>query len=177
MASLEKPDYWDLTSHQQRLVNKAVAEGVPQYIATCIMVSTSRYRHIGFVTGLALFEQESQYQHVFGHDPTIFIGAGVVTRVKYLAYRTRRKLSRNRLMQGVGVGQLTWWETQDYADRRGGCWKRYVNVDVSIETLARLIASFGYVKGIERYNGSGPRAIEYSVSVRRRADRWRRILT
>jgi hypothetical protein len=79
-------------------------------------------------------------------------------------------------MQGVGPGQLTWWETQDYADKRGGCHKREVNILVSIQTVAARIRDFGYVDGLRRYNGSGPAAVEYSREVRRKADRWARVL-
>ena len=38
----------------------------------------------------ALFQQESNFRNVFGHDPTIFAGAGKVTKAKYLAYRRQR---------------------------------------------------------------------------------------
>src|SRR3954468_2128002 len=71
--------------------------------------------------GFALIEQESNFTNVFGHDPTIMAGAGPVNQAKYMQYKVRRQASRNRLMQGVGPGQLTWWETQDLADKLGGC--------------------------------------------------------
>jgi hypothetical protein len=136
------------------------------------IVLESRRHNLPISLGFALFEQESGFTNVFGHDPTIFAGAGTVTRPKYVAYRTRRLASRNRAMQGVGPGQLTWWETQDLADRMGGCWNPAINIRVALMTLAARIAENGYAKGIERYNGSGPAARAYSVSVRARADRW-----
>lgn len=176
MAALKQPRYDDLTKRQRELVDRAVHHGVPRYAAVCIMDSTARYQHISFAVGLALIEGETGFRHVFGHDPTIFIGAGAVTRAKYRSYRSHRRASGNRLMQGVGLGQLTWWQTQDFADERGGCHKRYVNVDVSVQTLAARIRDFGYAKGWERYNGTGRAAELYSIAGRRRAAAWRRRL-
>lgn len=125
----------------------------------------------------ALLEQESGGgRNVFGHDPTIFVGAGAVTHAKYLAYRTARRASGNRRMQGAGPCQLTWWETQDEADRDGGCWRTEVNMRVGFRKLAALINAYGPPEGIRRYNGSGPAAIAYSLSVRRRHERWRGLL-
>lgn len=175
-AAPKQPSYKRLTRWQRRQVDKAVRHGVPRYHAVCIMAAVSRYRGLGFATGLALFEQETHFANVFGHDPTIFVGAGVVTHAKYAAYKRQRGPTGRGGMQGVGPGQLTWYATQDYADARGGCWKVYVNVDVAVETLAKNIAAFGYAKGIERYNGSGEAAEAYSRRVRLLAARWRRIL-
>lgn len=48
----------------------------------------------------ALLQKESGGgANVFGHDPTIFSGAGAVTREKYAAYLRERKASGNRRMQ------------------------------------------------------------------------------
>ena len=137
-----------------------------------IIVRHARAKGVPISLAFALFEHESGFRKVFGHDPTIYVGAGTVTRAKYLAYRARRRASGNRLMQGVGEGQLTWWETQDLADARGGCWKADANVGVSLLTLAARIREHGYAKGIERYNGSGPAAVAYSQRLRARAKVW-----
>lgn len=126
--------------------------------------------------GFALIQHESGFRNIFGHDPTRSVPARLmgraVTKARYLAYRVKRKLGLG--MQGVGPGQLTWWQTQDYADSKGGCWRFEVNVDVAIETLAARIREFGYVKGIERYNGSGAAAVLYSKVVRGINDQWHR---
>lgn len=178
MAKLHQPSYDKLSKTQKRLVDKAVWRGVPKYKAVCIMVSTSRYRHISFAVGLALFSKESNYSNVFGHDPVRSVPKSwmghVVTKPRYLVYKLNRK--RGLGMQGVGDGQLTWFETQDYADKQGGCHKSYVNIDVACQTLAARIRDFGYVRGIERYNGSGAAAVAYSRDVRKRAASWRRRL-
>src|ERR687895_578180 len=104
----------------------------------------------------ALLEKESSGGHnVFGHDPTIFVGAGKVTRERYKEYRSRRVASGNRLMQGVGPCQLTWWEFQDAADREGGCWRPEVNMRVGFRHLVALISQHGEGPRGRRYNGSG----------------------
>jgi len=131
---------------------------------------------IGPALALAMIEQESGGRNVFGHDPTIFSGAGYVTKNKYLAYRAARRRSGNRLMQGVGPMQLTWWETQDRADALGGCWRSRINIRTGFITLAALIHAHGEREGIARYNGSGPRAQEYARSVLAKRARWRKRL-
>ena len=65
----------------------------------------------------AVLEQESGFRNVYGHDPVKrgqLVG-GNVTRLNYARYKALRKLGFG--MQGVGPGQLTWWEYQDEADR------------------------------------------------------------
>ena len=65
----------------------------------------------------AVIEQETGMRNVYGHDPVRWpqVRGGDVTRLNYLRYKTLRK--RGFGMQGVGPGQLTWWEYQDEADR------------------------------------------------------------
>lgn len=137
-----------------------------------LIVRHARKFGVPISLGFALIDHESDFRKVFGHDPTIFSGAGEVTKPKYLDYRAQRRASGNRKMQGVGEGQLTWWETQDRADQHGGCWTADANVKVALMTLGALIKQFGYAKGIERYNGSGPAAVRYSREVRAEARVW-----
>jgi hypothetical protein len=85
-----------------------------------IIIKWARHYHVSISLAFALFEHESGFRKVFGHDPTIYAGAGLVTKLKFLAYRLARRRSGNRLMQGAGEGQLTWWQTQDLADTLGG---------------------------------------------------------
>ena len=57
----------------------------------------------GSTTPARMLQKESGGgSNVFGHDPTIFVGAGTVTRAKYLEYKRQRVASGNTLMQGVG---------------------------------------------------------------------------
>lgn len=127
-----------------------------------------------YAIAYALMEQETgNGANIFGHDPTIFVGAGVVTKDKYLAYKRARGHTR---MQGVGPIQLTWWATQDAADKLGGCWRPRFNLRVGFSTLAALIRANGRVLGCERYNGSGPAAVAYSKSLRSKIAKWNALL-
>lgn len=162
--------------HDDHYAAVAVRHGCRQGLAR-VIIEQARKAGLPLSLGFALIEHESAFRKVFGHDPTIFVGAGTVTREKYMAYRSARRSSGNRLMQGVGEGQLTWWETQDLADRYGGCWRAEANVRAAFETLAARIRSMGYVLGVERYNGTGPDAVRYSREVRAQAREWHRRLT
>jgi hypothetical protein len=154
-----------------RLAAKARANGARYSLR---ILDEARRAGIPASLGFALVQTESGFKNIFGHDPTIFVGAGAVTKDKYLRYKALRGHTR---MQGVGLTQLTWWATQDEADKRGGCWVPRVQLRVAFEHLAALIKQFGPVEGIARYNGSGPAARRYSQLVRERADEWHRILT
>jgi hypothetical protein len=141
-------------------------------------VAEARRAGITVPLAAAMLEQESgNGANVFGHDPTIFAGAGTVTKKKYLAYKAKRKASGNRLMQGVGPLQLTWWATQDRADALGGAWKPEINMRVGFATLASLIKAYGYHNGLARYNGSGPAAQRYADSVTAKHKKWHDRLT
>jgi len=119
----------------------------------------------------ALMEQETgNGANIFGHDPTIFVGAGAVTKDKYLAYKRQRGHTH---MQGVGPVQLTWWATQDAADRLGGCWRPRFNLRIGFQTLAALIRANGTHEGMKRYNGSGPAAEAYAKSLAAKAAKWK----
>lgn len=121
----------------------------------------------------ALLDKESgKGQNIFGHDPTIYAGAGKVTKSKYLAYKAARKRSGNRLMQGVGPCQLTWYATQDAADRIGGCWVPRYNKRVGFKTLADLIKQYGVEKGAAHYNGTGPAATAYGRDFKAKQKHW-----
>ena len=119
----------------------------------------------------AVLEQETGGgRNVFGHDPTIFVGAGEVTRAKYLAYRRER--DRTGKMQGVGPMQLTWKGYQDLADRYGGCWRPRINVRVGAQILGGGIRGRGLLRALRSYNGS----LRYALRVRLRVRKWRRLL-
>ena len=126
---------------------------------------------IPFAVMCAVLEKESAGgDNVFGHDPTIFVGAGRVTKKKYLAYLAQRK--RTGKMQGVGPMQLTWWEFQDEADRRGGCWKPYVNMLVGAEILITYWNQYGDWKKVgTRWNGSEVYGADLAVKIQK----WRNL--
>jgi hypothetical protein len=140
------------------------------------IVLEARRSGIPVSLGFALVEQESNFQNVFGHDPTIFAGAGKVTAYKYREYKCQRDAQRPRRMQGVGPCQLTWYATQDRADKRGGCHVPRHNIAQAFDALALNIRACGLEQGIAAYNGSGPAAQRYSTAVRMKMGRWHRRL-
>lgn len=126
----------------------------------------------------AMLEKESAGGHnVFGHDPhTIFAGAGEVTEAKYRDYKRKRVASGNKLMQGVGPCQLTWWSLQDDADKAGGCWRPEINMRIGFGHLAALVKQLGESAGARRYNGSGAAAVAYGNDLLAKARKWEAIL-
>ena len=153
-----------------RLIERLRAEGVlrPQAV-----VEEAKRAGLRLPLACALLEKESGGgRNVFGHDPTIFVGAGEVTRAKYREYKKRRVASGNRQMQGVGPCQLTWWEFQDAADREGGCWRPEVNMRVGFRHLVALTGQHGEADGARRYNGSGAAAEAYSRDLLAKAKVW-----
>lgn len=141
------------------------------------IVLEARRAGIPISLGFALVEQESGFHNIFGHDPTIYVGAGAVTKAKYLGYRAKRRSSGNRMMQGVGPCQLTWWEYQDAADRLGGCWIARYNIQLAFTHLGQLIDRHGLRAGVKAYNGSGPAADRYAARVLRLQRMWHQRLT
>ncbi len=131
-------------------------------------------QHFSYPVLCAFLEQESAGgENIFGHDPTIFVGAGRVTKKKYLAYRAQRKQGKG--MQGVGPMQLTWWEFQDRADALGGCWVPYNNITVGVQLLKdyRDGGKNSWVYVGERYNG----ARAYGVEVAEKIEKWQKLLS
>ncbi|HYJ68104.1 MAG TPA: hypothetical protein VEX15_10640 [Nocardioidaceae bacterium] len=126
----------------------------------------------------AFLEQESSGgQNVFGHDDTIFVGAGKVTRRKYRRYKEQRDAllpDGERRMQGVGPMQLTWYTLQDDADERGGCHKPTKNMAVGFELVRVYLdnADDNIVDAGEEYNG----ARSYGHEVKEKVERWRQRL-
>lgn len=129
--------------------------------------------------GFALIDHESTFTNVWGGDEppnggTSDLHHDRVTKRAYLAYKDRRGPKGAGGMQGVGPAQLTWWSYQDLADRYGGCWVPKHNIRVAFEHLAHLIQlNDGNVTvALRRYNGTGPKAIEYARVVKRLQTIW-----
>lgn len=129
----------------------------------------------------AMVEKETGFANVFGHDKTIFIGAGEVTEEKYRSYKRARDGQRPRRMQGVGPTQLTWWEFQDRADRLGGCWRTNHNIRVGAEIIGSYYNKYkrqgfstktAIILAGRDYNG----AREYGEDLYLRYRKWHSIL-
>ena len=126
----------------------------------------SKRAGLPYELGLAFLSQESGGGHnVFGHDPTICVGWGEVTKAKYLSYKSKRGTFGRGGMQGVGPMQLTWYSYQDAADKLGGCWIVNYNMRIGFSTAAYNIKRYGLHAGIAAYNGSGAAAQAYANSV------------
>lgn len=146
------------------------------------IVLEARRAGIPVSLGFALIEQESAFRNVFGHDPSIFRGAGDVTRRKYLAYKRQRGRRGQGGMQGVGPAQLTYYAFQDSADKIGGCWQPKHNIRVAFTDLAAMIRTWGRRTGLGVYNAGlagwrAGRGAEYADEVLSKYDRWHKRLT
>jgi hypothetical protein len=141
-----------------------------------VALRAARRAHIPYYVGCAFLQQETGGgRNVFGHDASIFSGAGTVTKAKYLRYKKERKATGE--MQGVGPMQLTWYTFQDQADRLGGAWKPYVNMLVGFRLVANLRRGTGSWHDAARaYNGTGPMADAYAAQMSHRFDVGRRIM-
>lgn len=128
----------------------------------------------------AVLEQETGFRNVYGHDPVKWpqIKGGNVTRLNYLRYKTLRSRCG---MQGVGPGQLTWWEYQDEADRSGGCWRPAVNIATTAWLLSQKRRQAGsWPRAFELYNAGKvgtPAGSAYSNRVQERQRDWHRRLS
>ncbi len=143
-------------------------------------------RQVGLPLPLAcavLEKESSGGQNVFGHDgvanPIKSPQGGVleVTKDLYLQYKEYRRKGMG--MQGVGPTQLTWWELQDHADTRGGCWDWMTNAVVGFEHLRDLVKRNGLRLGGAVFNG-GPHpnqtALGYGDDLVARTGKWRALL-
>lgn len=128
---------------------------------------------VPFYVLCAFLEQETAGgANVFGHDPTIFVGAGRVTKKKYLDYLAQRK--KTGKMQGVGPMQLTWWEFQDRADALGGAWKPYNNILVGAQILKEYKDNgLTWQQVATKYNGSS----DYGTAVAYKILKWKTLLS
>jgi hypothetical protein len=154
-----------------QLARKAKRWGMQNSLRTVV---EARKAGIPVALAFAMVEKESgNGANVFGHDPTIYAGAGKVTKAKYLDYK---RLRGHYNMQGVGPLQLTWWSTQDAADKLGGCWNPRYNLQQGFQTLHNNIQSYGKHAGIRAYNGAGPRAEAYANSVEALERKWHKRL-
>lgn len=145
------------------LIQKLRRSGIVHPIWT---VQLAKDHGIPLPLACAILMQESTGGiNEFGHDPTIFVGAGEVTKAKYLAYAKLR--DRTGECQGVGPMQLTSAGLQRQADALGGCWQPHWNIAVGLHFLGEQLDKHpgNMSAGIASYNGSGPAAARYAQHV------------
>jgi cell wall-associated NlpC family hydrolase len=157
--------------NDQQLMKTMKANGI---VNPDVTLRETRRAGLELPIACALLEQEtSGGDNVFGHDRTIFMGAGKVTKEKYLAYkRERDRYLRGGvfMFQGVGPTQLTWYTLQDRADAAGGCHLVESNMRVGFSHLRALIRAKGLHGGLLAYNGGAA----YPRQVIPRIQQWRR---
>jgi hypothetical protein len=162
----------------QRTLQK---HGVPRTMARAMVTVHVRTR-IPLSVIAALVEQESTFRNVWGCDPspngkTTGLCHRRVTRRRYRSYREARGATGRGGMQGVGPAQLTWYEFQDAADKRGGCHRIVPNITVGAGLIWNYMQRYGRLTGLRMYNGNGPAAERYALQVNTRITKWHRILT
>lgn len=162
------------------LARKAKRKGMSNSLR--IVVEAER-AGIPISLAFAMIEQESSTgRNIWGGDPAPNGGTSnmhqqIVTKNRYKRYRDARGSRGQGGMQGVGPMQLTWWEFQDMADRRGGCWVPKHNIATGFSLLAGLIRQHGRHDGVKMYNGSGAAAERYAASVLSKQKHWHKVLS
>jgi hypothetical protein len=124
---------------------------VPGRIALYIAFAARKFR-IPYAVAYALFEQESGYKVIYGHDAGGLLPGQRVTKSNYAWFRSRVVASEGRGANGVGLGQVTYWT---YIRDHPGLWKPRVQVYLSLEILAGYLRGFSQFTALGAYNG-GP---------------------
>lgn len=124
---------------------------VPLAIAIWIALAARRSR-VRYALAFAMFQQESNFQPIYGHDAGGLFPGARVTRENYRRFRAFVVANEGRGANGVGLGQVTFWT---YIRDHKGLWKRRVQVYLATSILGSLVRSFGEEKGVGAYNG-GP---------------------
>jgi hypothetical protein len=112
--------------------------------------------------------------NIYGHDKGTCSsrkGTHFVTRENYQEYLTCVRNGGKR--NGVGPTQLTWWEYQEKADKRGGCWNPDVNITVGFEVLAGHLSGKGVWGAFKAYNGAATYADESLTML----PRWEQLIS
>jgi soluble lytic murein transglycosylase-like protein len=116
-------------------------------------------------------EQESGFQHIFGHDTDFYAGR-YVTRLRYR--KLVRHVRNGGTSNGVGLMQITY---PGYLLEEPTLWRRRDNVGFGFKILKDLRRSYGsWEKALAVYNG-GPSNPQYGYAseVLARRTRWRAI--
>lgn len=155
-----------------RVAERAARHGVPRAIAEDIAFACRKER-LRYALGFAMFEQESDFQNVYGHDVGGLFPGEKVTKANYAEFRGR-VVDGGGGSNGVGLGQVTYWT---YIRAHRGLWKPRVQVYLATSILADLVHRLGETNGVGAYNGgeSSPNPT-YAREVLKRADKWRSLL-
>lgn len=158
----------------RRVAERAHKHGVPQEIAHHIAFACRKY-HLRYALAFAMFEQESEFEVIYGHDPGGYYQGREVTRGNYRLFRASVVAEVGRGANGVGLGQVTYWT---YIRDHRGLWKPKVQVYLATSILADLVHRLGERDGAGSYNGGEANPnLDYADEVLARATKWRERLS
>jgi soluble lytic murein transglycosylase-like protein len=157
----------------RRVAKRAAAHGVPKKTARHIAYA-ARVEELPYAIAFAMFEQESNFKVIYGHDAGGLLPGKPVTRDNYRLFRSIVSNGRGVGANGVGLGQVTYWT---YIRDHRGLWKPKVQVYLDTSILADLVHRLGEFTGCGAYNGGeGNPNEEYAREVLMRSKRWRPLL-
>lgn len=153
-----------------RVASRAASHGVPKKIARHIAYACRKQR-LRYALGFAMFDQESGFEAVYGHDAGGLNPGEKVTKANYRRFRGQIMQTFGIGANGVGLGQITYWT---YIRDHAGLWKPKVQVYLATSILADLVHRLGEFTGTGAYNGGEGNPNEsYAREVLERADEWR----
>lgn len=157
----------------RHVAERAQEHGVPEEIATDIAFACCE-EHLRYALGFAMFEQESNFEPIYGHDAGGLHPGEPVTQENYRDFRAEVVRRKGGGANGVGLGQVTFWT---YIRDHPGLWKPRVQIYLATSILADLVHRLGDSKGVGAYNGGeGNPSQAYASEVLSRAEKWRPML-
>lgn len=157
----------------ENVAKRAAKHGVPREIATYIAMAC-RKEKLRYALGFAMFEQESNFEAIYGHDSGGLNPGQPVTKENYRAFRTEVVRRKGGGSNGVGLGQVTFWT---YIRDHAGLWNPKAQVYLATSILADYVLRLGELTGTGAYNGGEGNPNEtYAKEVLRRAEKWRPLL-
>lgn len=152
------------------IARRAHRYGVPLRVALYIAFAARKWK-LRPALGFGLVEQESGFQHIYGHDPGGLFPGQPVTRINYRQFRTHVQATSGGGANGVGLTQITYWT---YIRDHAGLWKKRANIFFGIGLVAETIHAKGEREGLAEYNGgAGNPQFGYADEVLSRAAKWR----
>jgi len=157
----------------RHVAERAHDQGVPEDIANDIAFACCE-EHLRYALGFAMFEQESDFKTIYGHDAGGLHPGEPVTRENYRDFRAEVVRRKGGGANGVGLGQVTFWT---YVRDHPGLWKPRVQIYLATSILADLVHRLGESTGVGAYNGGEGNPNEaYAGEVLSRAEKWRPML-
>lgn len=154
----------------RRVADRAAVAGVPRVIALDIAQAARKYK-IGYALAFGMFEQESNFKLIYGHDAGGAFPGQRITKANYAQFRREVVARVGGGANGVGLGQVTYWT---YIRDHIGLWKPRVEVFLATSILADLVHRLGEERGAGAYNGGeGNPNYVYAREVLDKAQAWR----